>query len=268
MKNSDNKGWRKLIEDNTLSNKEEKFVLPAYSEYMPPPRVGCSRCGKPDNTIFSDEDDYGWKISEMEENYELLPGIENIGKQIMEHIVKLGKGLPEFHIAGHKQQNLINNPYWPSELAAKAGQLEHEQYVSFLPMMLSRTQDDKGRVRWTFFGNSIKNPEYAFWKSFYSEPAKELSEKDFQSFMLRILSEAYGEKAGSNSKLNNLGFRILQPESKDLLPTWGKSYLVNDDDTFENVKYLLSFRPFASLPEIVKHKYLEGKLALLPFPEA
>ena len=43
----------------------------------------------------------------MEENYELLPGIENIGKQIIEHIVKLGKGLPEFHIAGHKRQNLI-----------------------------------------------------------------------------------------------------------------------------------------------------------------
>jgi hypothetical protein len=266
MENTENNGWRKLIADKPFSNKEGKFVLPAYSEFMPPPRVGCSRCGKPDNTIFSDDDDYGWKISEMEENYELLPGIENIGKQIMEHILKLGKGLQEYHIAGHKGQNLINNPYWPSELAEKAGKLEYEQYVSFLPMMLSRTQDDKGRVRWTFFGNSIKNPEYAFWKSFYTEPSKELPEKDFQSFMLRILSEAYGEATEDNSKLTNNGFRILQPETKGILPSWGKSYLVNEDDTFENIKYLLSFRPFAALPEIVKQKYLAGKISLLPFP--
>ena len=74
------------------------------------------------------------------------------------------------------------------------------------------------------------------------------------------------KKRGAITKLYNKGFRILQPESKDILPGWGKSYLVNDDDTFENVKYLLSFRPFASLPEIVRQKYLAGKLALLPFP--
>ncbi|MGD0709690.1 MAG: M28 family peptidase [Bacteroidales bacterium] len=266
MKKEETIGWRKLIADFPRKSKEGEFSLPAYSEFMPPPRLGCSRYGNPDNTIFSEEDDYGWKISEMEEMYELLPGIENIGRQVMEHIVNLGKGLPEFHIAGHKRQNLLNNPYWPPELAEKAGQLEHEQYVAFLPMMLSRTQDDKGRVRWTFFGNSVKNPEYAFWKSFYSDPAQELPEEDFLSLMLRILTEAYGEKVGSKTNLYSKGFRILKSECKNILPGWGKSYLVNDDDTFENVKYLLSFRPFASLPEIVRQKYLAGNLALLPFP--
>jgi len=265
MKKEGYTGWHKLIADYSFNSKERKFLLPAYSEFMPPPRLGCSRYGIPDKNIFSEEDIYGWKISEMEETYELIPGIENTGRQVMDHIMKLGKGLPEFHIAGHNRQNLLNNPYWPLELAEQAGKLEHEKYVVFLPMMLSRTQDDKGRVRWTFFGNSVKDPEYAFWKSFYSDPAHELPEKDFQIFILHILSEAYGEKA-ENGDMNYKGFRILQPGNEDILPGWERSYLINDDDTFENVKYLLSFRPFALLPEVVKQKYLSGKLALLPFP--
>jgi len=66
----------------------------------------------------------------------------------------------------------VNNPYWPPELASHAGSLLHERYITLLPLMLSRTQDDKGRVIWTFFGNSIHEPEHAFWKSFFTSPGK------------------------------------------------------------------------------------------------
>ena len=42
--------------------------------------------------------------------------------------------------------------------------------------MLSRTQDDKGRIIWTFFGNSITDPEAAFWKNFFIDPGTEKAE--------------------------------------------------------------------------------------------
>ena len=66
----------------------------------------------------------------------------------------MGNGNIQSHLAGHKHRNLINNIFWPEELAGNSGLMDHERYVSLLPMALSKTKDDKGRVRWTFFGAS------------------------------------------------------------------------------------------------------------------
>jgi len=49
-------------------------------------------------------------------------------------------------------------------------------------MMLSRTQDDKGRVTWTLFGNSVDDPEKVFWKAFYNSPAEEIPSKSAIAF--------------------------------------------------------------------------------------
>jgi hypothetical protein len=106
---------------------------------------------------------FGWHITEIEEEYELRPGIEHTGHQIMNNIIKLGKGLTEHYIHGHSGENLKDNPYWPAEIVSKAGTLWHERFVTLLPLMLSRTQDDKGRVIWSLFGNSIHNPETAIF---------------------------------------------------------------------------------------------------------
>jgi len=40
-----------------------------------PPRLGYKPYGKPDNRILEEDDPFGWKISEMEEEYELKPGL-------------------------------------------------------------------------------------------------------------------------------------------------------------------------------------------------
>lgn len=259
-------GWKKLLHDFNYYAKERNFRLPAYSEFMPSPRLGCNFNGVIDRDIFSDDDLNGWNIPEIEEELELKPGIENIGHQVMQHIIKLGKGLPEYHIGGHGNQNLINNPYWPADLAECAGKLKNEQYIVFLPMMLSRTQDDKGRVRWTFFGNSIHDPELVFWKSFLAEASEEMQERKFISLITQILSETHLVKAIDKSQLLGNGFRILETKNMNLIPAWVKSYLINDNDSFENAKFILSFRPFSLLPEIVRKKYLNGEIVLLPFP--
>ena len=232
---------------------------------MPPPHLGYKPYGKPDNRILQIDDPFGWKISEMEEEYELKPGIEHVGHQIMGNILKLGRGLPEHFISGHGGENLLNNAYWPPELAAHAGSLHHERYVTLLPLMLSRTQDDKGRVIWTFFGNSIHNPEQIFWKGFFTAPGTEIAKSESISFFTDLLSEAYGEKLTDIESLYNSGFRIM-PSEESLLPEWTKRFIVNDDSQFLDIRYLLTFRPFSLMPETVKNKYLSGSLSILPFP--
>jgi hypothetical protein len=258
-------GWKNLITGYPWFRHDAHYQITAYSEFMPSPKPDYKPYGKPDHIIFSENDPFGWKITEIEEEFELKPGIEHIGQQILKNIIKLGKGQPEHFISGHGGENLSNNPYWPPELAGRAGSLSHERYVTLLPLMLSRTQDDKGRVIWTFFGNSIHDPEQTFWKCFFSAPGIEIPVIESVSFFTYLLSDVYGEKLSDNSSLFNAGFRIMSSEGS-VLPGWTKKFLVNDDSSFENIKYLLSFRPFSLLPETVKNQYLAGTLYLLPFP--
>jgi hypothetical protein len=265
MEEKISKGWHKLTEDYPWFGCDGCYPITAYSEFMPPPMVGYKPYGKPDHSILSEDDPFGWKITEMEEEVELRPGLDHIGRQVMSNIMKLGKGLPEHHISGHGGENLKDNPYWPSELADHAGSLFHERYVALLPLMLSRTQDDKGRIIWTLFGNSIHDPEKTFWKSFFTAPATEVPVNESVSFFTNLISDAYGERISDDASLFNTGFRIITSD-ESALPKWTKEYIVNDDSAFGDVRYLLTFKPFKLLPEIVKQRYLSGSLNLLPFP--
>jgi hypothetical protein len=257
-------GWQKMLEGYPWFNCDGCYPLTAYSEFMPSPRVGRKPLGETDHVLFSDDDPFGWHITEIEEEYELRPGIEHAGHQIMNNLIKLGKGLTEHYIHGHGGENLKDNPYWPSEIASKAGTLLHERYVTLLPLMLSRTQDDKGRIIWSLFGNSIHDPETAFWKNFYSSPGVEVAAKESVSFFTTILSNAYNEKLSDIKSLFDTGFRIMPSES--VLPSWTKPFIVNSDSSFNQIRYLLTFKPFGLLPSVVRELYLSGRLSLLPFP--
>lgn len=267
-------GWRKLVDGHPWFDGEGKYPIPAYSEFMPPPRVGRTAYGGVDPLLFSVDDPYGWRVSEIEEEYELKPGLGSIGKQVLEQLAKLGRGEPAYHISGHKERNLEGNPYWPPELAERAGKLDHERYVLLMPLALSKTQDDLGRVRWTFFGSSEQGPERAFWKSFETAPGQPLPAKQAESFVAGLISKAYGDKAAQADSLLELGFRILPSGpnnefphwAQDSLPEWTRPYVIGEKAALENIRYLLTFRPFSRLPDTAKELYFEGKLALLPFP--
>ena len=266
MTENESKGWKKLLSGYPWFNCDGCYPLAAYSEYMPSPLMGRKPLGKIDNSIFQEDDFFGWKISEIEEEYELRPGIQHVGNQIMHSLIKLGKGLPEHYIHGHGGQNLKDNPYWPPELAGRAGTLSHERYVALLPLMLSRTQDDKGRVTWTLFGNSIHDPEQTFWKSFYTSPDNEMPVKESIAFFFNLINSAYGDKLSDEKSLFNSGFRILPSKDDSVLPQWTRPFQENDFSSFDQVKYLLTFRPFSFLPDSVKGLYFAGRLYLLPFP--
>ena len=50
------------------------------------------------------------------------------------------------------------------------------------------------------------------------------------------------------------------------MPDWVKPLLMEDGTAWDNVKYLLTFRPFGQWPEAARRAYLEGRLHVLPTP--
>jgi hypothetical protein len=251
---------------------EGRFPLPAYSEFMPAPRLGQRPYGEPDTSLFSEDDPFGWHIPEVEIEYEIQPGLVSLARQIAGEIVELGDGKSAYKIAGHLGRNLVNNPYWPIELSSQAGRLQDERYVILLPMALSRTQDDKGRVRWTFFGGSEQGPERAFWKSFFHDPAKEILSPE--RFFTSLLSVVYGQECVGIPGLLHAGFRILPSQfdplfphwSAGTVPSWTQALTWTPDEEPGQVRFLLTFRPFSQLPQSIRQRYLTGQLHLLPFP--
>ena len=267
---SESVGWKALLAGSGEPG-SNPFPLPAYSEFMPAPRLGRKPYGEPDVDLFAEDDPFGWRISEAEQAWELAPGLEQIAREVYASLLALGQGREEHLIRGHGGRNLAGNPYWPPELAERAGRLPHERFVSLLALALARTQDDKGRVRWTLFGSSEHGPERAFWRSFTA--AAGAGEGDAVAFLSRLLREAYGEDAGDARGLAALGLRILpsgphhpQPAWAEALPAWAAPLSLRDGGPFDDVRYLLTFRPFASLPEDARRRYLAGDLHLLPFP--
>ena len=264
-------GWKQLLRETEHFRHEGRYPIVAYSEFIPPPRVGLKPYGCINDGVFLEEDPWGWHITEYEQAWELRPGLEHLSKIIVRAMVDLGSGHSAHGIARHK---LTDNPYWPAELARKAGKLAHERYVTLLPLALSRTQDDKGRVRWTLFGGSEQGPSLAFWKSFFTSPTEELPEEQALGFFRSLLTSAYGEKSAKLTDLREAGFRILPNDmaeegeswGEDPLPSWTSRYLLKKGEQLRAVKYLLTFRPFGQLPPGVRRAYLEGQLNLLPFP--
>src|SRR5262249_41137171 len=264
-------GWHRLIPPAGCFRGEGKYPLDAYSEFMPGPRVGWKPYGdgKPDPELFSADDPFGWHVSEFEEVLELRAGMTQVGTQVLGKLGRLCAGNPD---TGIPALDLVATPFWPAELAAEP-RLPHERCLTLLPLALSRTLDDKGRVRWTLFGNSEQGPGKAFWKSFFTAPGVEAPADFGIGFFCRLLHAVHGESANDAEGLRRIGLRILPDDKPDYpfwaegeLPWWAKPLLFRDDEPVKEVKYLVTFRQFGRLPASVREAFLGGRLALLPFP--
>lgn len=259
--------WKQLLAGAPWFRGTGKYPIAAYSEFMPPPRFGTKPYGTADPFYELNRDPFGWPVSEYEEALQVRPGLEHLAHCVIRSLTHLGEGRPTHGIAKGK---LIDNPYWPPDLAEHAGRLTHERYVVLMPLALSRTLDDKGRIRWTLFGGSEQGPARPFWRSFFSAPGRELPAEHGIGFLQRLLHTAYGEPEGAD--LRRAGFRILPFDGRGSLwqegplPKWTEPYLWKKGQPSRGIRYLLTFRPFGELPAAVRQAYLDGRLHLLPFP--
>jgi hypothetical protein len=265
------RGWKQLLADTGKFREAGGCPILAYSEFMPPPRLGLKPYGNVDPVMCAEEYPNSWTVTEYEEAFELRPGLQHLAQQLVSALVHLGRGQPAHGIAKGK---LADNPYWPPELARRAGSFDHERYVVILPLALSRTQDDKGRVRWTLFGGSEQGPARAFWKGFFTASGRPLPADQALHFFRNLLAEVYHESPDDLVDLRRAGFRIL-PQGDGVLfpywrveqsPAWTAPLLWRPGQSLRGVKYVLTFRPFNQLPAALQEAYAEGKLHLLPFP--
>jgi hypothetical protein len=262
------RGWQALVETWPWFSGPDTYPIDAYSEFLPPPRLGRKPYGPRESSPFREEDPWGWDITEYEEALGFRPGMTKLAHQLLEAMTHLSHGRP-YH--GISKGKLAGNRYWPEELARHAGDLAHERHILLVPLALSRTQDDKGRVLWTVFGNSEQGPARPFWRGFFSAPGWELPEEQSLNFLRRLLAGAYAEPEDKLTDLRKAGLRILPLAKDDVwdegpLPQWTKPLLWQKGQAVRGVRYLLTFRPFAQLPASVQKAYLAGQLHLLPFP--
>lgn len=264
-------GWKQLLRGWPWFQGEGRYPIPAYSEFLPPPRRARKPYGELQTLPFQADDPWGWYITEYEERLELRPGVQEIARQLLGALRHLGAGEPSHGISPAK---LNGNLYWPETLAEHAGRLRHEHYVILQSLALAQTQDDKGRVRWTLFGGSEQGPGRAFWRGFYSAPDQELPREQALDFFRQLLHIVYREPLHSLSDLGRSGFRIIPAEpdpdfphwTEEPLPSWTRPLLWRAKQPLRGIKYVLTFRRFDQLPSAIQDAYLAGELHLLPFP--
>ena len=267
-------GWRALTHGFPWFDGPGRFPLPAYSEFMPPPRLGLSPYGGFDATLFAENDAYGWRVQEVDEVHQILPGLQDVANQVMTHLLKFMKDPSSVYVAGPNGRNLKDNPYWSTELAADGAELARRRHVLLMPLALAKTQNDRGRRQWTMFGGSEQGPERAFWRSFYSAPDREIASKDSRRIVSRLLEGAFDAATADADELYAAGFRILPVGDSrpfpdwvvDPLPKWTRRYVISDESRLGGARFVLTFRPFPSLPAAIRDAYLSGRIELLPSP--
>ena len=250
-----NRGWSHIeAEARHAFSGDGRFPLPAYSELMPPPWVGIKpykprRHDSAATAMATAEDTLD--ISEYEQAQELGPGLGQVATRVLVELRRLesgkGHGLPGSMLDG--------NAAWTAELAAAAaqGRLAKRDIAIALTLALSRTQDDKGNVRWTLFGTSHDGAAAAFWSSFdHDEPER----------FVRVLSFMSGGVASSMERV-----RVLAPAQE--VPAFLRPLLLDEAAPLpDGLAAVVTFRPWSALPTTVRRAYLEGSLRILPAPSS
>ena len=268
-------GWQQLTAGWPWFSGEGRHPIAAYSEFMPPPRVGLAPYGPVDPLLFDERDPWGWRVTRVRGGVRAgARASDKLAEHLLGSLAAAGAGAPG---ARHPE----SLPDRQSVLArgacrTSAGRLAHERCVLLMPLALSRTQDDKGRVRWTLFGVSEQGPARAFWQSFFSAPGIELPEPRATGWLRRLLAGAYGlsEAAGRGSARRRLA-HPADGEGSVASPTGAKSrcragpgrccWRATSRSTASAIPAdVPSVR--ASFRAPVQRAYLDGALHLLPFP--
>jgi hypothetical protein len=234
-------GWKRILNDWPWFAGAGEYAISAYSEFMPPPRLGRRAYGSEDLLLFRPDDPWGWHVNEYEQGFELSPGLSAITQLFLEKIVHLAHGRSEH---GIPKIDLEGNPFWPPVLAQQRSRIKHERFVLILSTALALTQDDKARVRWTLFGSSEQGPEKAFWESFYTA-SKQASSHQFLDFMRRLLMAAFELPETDLADLHALGLRILPTKKDSRFSYWQcrafleavKPLLLNPNESIDGIRF-------------------------------
>lgn len=264
-------GWSALVADDPYRD-DGSFPVAAYSELMPGPFVGKKPSGADDPSTRPPDDEHGWRISAYQAAEQLDPGLADVARGLAATVRRLQRGQRAL-----SRDAVVGNPYLPPPLLAAGPALAHRPLRALVTTSLSRTQDDKGRVRWTLFGASEQGPAAAFWCSFLDRPRVWAADgpRRFATTIARLCELSLGD-GEPLAALAAAGVRVLPhgpvPEhpawSDEPLPPWLAPLVLDDHAPLIGVRTLVTFRAFARLPPPMQAAYLAGALELCPSPHA
>lgn len=87
-------GWQRLLEGWPWFHGAGSYPIAAYSEFLPPPRLGRRPGGETDAFLFEPDDPWGWYVTEYEELLELRPGLNHVASSLLKAVRNLAAGRP------------------------------------------------------------------------------------------------------------------------------------------------------------------------------
>ena len=263
-------GWQKLLAGYPWFEGEGNYPIAAYSEFMPPPRVGRKPYGSIDHCLYREDDPFGWHVTEYEEALELQPGLEMIAKELMHVVQHLGhwRSGPRHRPQEARRQSLLARRFGDFRsaaartlrAAASPGALQDPGRQRPRPLDLvrrQRTGPGQGLLEEFLYaprggkcrGSGPKDSSAACWPRPTTRKPEALAD------------------------LRKAGFRVYTNPAAALLPSWKEEPLPKwtepyrwEKGSLRGVRYLLTFCPWKFLPAAVRKAYLAGELHLLPFP--
>ena len=96
-------GWRTLLDGAPGSQAKTAILSPRTPNLCRRRASASSRTVRaPEFLPFADDDPYGWPVNEYQEAWELGPGLEQVGRQLVAALAGLGRGRPGHGIAAEK----------------------------------------------------------------------------------------------------------------------------------------------------------------------
>jgi hypothetical protein len=259
-------GWSVLAREPTGWDDGAPPPVPAYSEFLPAPLVARKPTGAWTDEVRIEGDEHGWRIPAREAMRELTPGLAAVAAALAPRLIALAAGVDR--VPGLSRDLLDGNPYLPS------APLPGPPALAVVGLALTRTQDDKGRVRWTLLGGSERGPAAAWWAGLFTAPGRAVAAASAATRLAALAGVAATTVAG----LARAGVRILpigDRPSGDGAPWFGDDAalippslapLIVDGAGAARARVIVTFRPWAALPPAVQAAAATGAVRLAPAP--
>jgi hypothetical protein len=259
-------GWSVLAREPTGWDDGAPPPVPAYSEFLPAPLVARKPTGAWTDEVRIEGDEHGWRIPAREAMRELTPGLAAVAAALAPRLIALAAGVDR--VPGLSRDLLDGNPYLPP------APLPGPPALAVVGLALTRTQDDKGRVRWTLLGGSERGPAAAWWAGLFTAPGRAVAATSAATRLAALAGVAATTVAG----LARAGVRILpigDRPSGDGAPWFGDDAalippslapLIVDGAGAARARVIVTFRPWAALPPAVQAAAATGAVRLAPAP--
>jgi len=158
----------------------------------------------------------------MEEAYELKPGLQHIGKHIMDHVCDLGRARSEYHYIGSWSKRHKKHPYWPGRILQKR-KTYHESMYYFYLCLYHAHKMIKAVFAGLYLEAASRGLKKAFWKKFLLAPGKnQWNRKTWVP--LKYMNKGLWKKTYRTIITCRCSFRILLPMQRRFT-TWTKMFL-------------------------------------------